>query len=160
MMKTFNPYLYEPDKDVSTCSYESNVSDFDKNKSKECLEDNVRVGDLDWCKCWNCLVGKGEIDCLCCFEIDVLNSKFDTGNISYIIQSKEFGMLCMSETVLKNVLTGVCETRGDHLENTFSNRLLRYAAYKQFIWWVFKQLGKGNRRIIPRVHYGRLGSIF
>ena len=51
MMKTFNPYLYEPDKEVSTCSYESNVSDFDKNKSKECLEDNVRVGDLDWCKC-------------------------------------------------------------------------------------------------------------
>ena len=50
---------------------------------------------------------------------------------------------------LKNVLTELHETRGDHLEDNFSNRSLRYAAYKQLIWWMFKHLGKGNRRIIP-----------
>ena len=49
-MKTFNPYMYELDRDVSTCSDESDVSDFDKNESKECSEDNVRVGNLGWCK--------------------------------------------------------------------------------------------------------------
>ena len=37
----------------------------------------------------------------------------------------------------------------DPIEDNFSNRSLRYAAYKQFIWWVFKKLGKGNRRVIP-----------
>ena len=51
--------------------------------------------------------------------------------------------------MLKNVLTGLHETRGDHVEDNFCNRSLRYAAYKQFIWWVFKHLGKGNRRVIP-----------
>ena len=51
--------------------------------------------------------------------------------------------------MLKNVHTGLHETRGDHLEDNFSNRLLRCAAYKQYIWWVFKHLGKGNRRVIP-----------
>ena len=58
-------------------------------------------------------------------------------------------MLSTIEIVLKNVLTGLHETRGDHLEDNLSNRSLRYAAYKQFIWWVFKHLGKGNRRVIP-----------
>ena len=134
MMKTFNPYMFEPDRDVSTCSDESVVLDFDKNESEECLEDKVRVGNLDWCKCENCLVGKREIDCLCCFEVHALNSTFDTENISCIIQSKEFEMLCTSEIVLKNVLIGLHETRGNHLEDSFSNRSLRYAAYKQFIW--------------------------
>ena len=90
-MKTFNPYMHEPERDVSTCSDESDESDFDKNESRECSEDNVRVGNLDWCKCGNCLVGKREIDCLCCFEVHALNSKFDTESISCIIQSKEFG---------------------------------------------------------------------
>ena len=57
-------------------------------------------------------------------------------------------MLCTSEIVLKNVLTGLHETRGDHVEDNFCDRSLRYAAYKQFIWWVFKHLGKGNMRVI------------
>ena len=67
----------------------------------------------------------------------------------------------MSEIVLKNVLTGLHETRGDHLEDNFSIQSLRYAAYKQFIQWVFKHLGKGNRGVIPScVYYGRLVNIF
>ena len=85
-MKTFNRYIYEPERDASASSDESDVSDLNKNESEECSEDNVRLGILDWCKCGNCLVGKREIDCLCCFEVHALNSKFDTENISCIIQ--------------------------------------------------------------------------
>ena len=55
MMKTFNPYMYKPETNVSTCSDESDVSDFNKNKPEECSEDNVRFGNLDCCKCGNCL---------------------------------------------------------------------------------------------------------
>ena len=83
-MKTLNPYMYEPERGISTCSDELDVSGFDKKESKECSEDNVRVGNLDWCKCRNCLVEKREIGCLCCFEVHALNSKFNTENISYI----------------------------------------------------------------------------
>ena len=67
-------------------------------------------------------------------------------------------MLFMSEIVLKNVLTGLHVTRGDHLENNFSNWSLRYTAYKQFIWWVFKRLGKGNRRFIPLCVLWKIGE--
>ena len=60
-------------------------------------------------------------------------------------------MLCLNKTILKNVLVGLHETRGDPLENykDLQNRSLRFAAYKQFIWWIFQHLGKGNRRVIP-----------
>ena len=82
MMKTFNPYMYKPERDVSTCSNESDVLEFDKIEFEECSEDNLRVGNHDWCKCGNCWVGKREIDCLCCFDVHALNSKFDTEYIS------------------------------------------------------------------------------
>ena len=62
---------------------------------------------------------------------------------------EEFKTLCLDKVVLKNVLTGLHKTRGDPIEDNFSNRSLRCAAYKQFIWWVFKKLGKGNRKVIP-----------
>ena len=53
--------------------------------------------------------------------------------------------------MLKNVLVGLHETRGDPLEKDgkLSNRSLRFVAYKQFIWWVFERLEKNNRRVIP-----------
>ena len=89
IMKTFNPYLYEPERDVSTCSDESHMSDFDKTKSEKWSEDNVRVRNLDWCKCGNCSVGKKETDCFCCFEVHALKNKFDYENVSCIIQSNK-----------------------------------------------------------------------
>ena len=64
LMKIFNCYMYEPKRDISTCPDEPDVSDINKNASEECLEDNVRVGNLDWCKCGNCLVEKRKIECL------------------------------------------------------------------------------------------------
>ena len=59
-----------------------------------------------------------------------------------------------------SVLTGLHETRGDPMEDNFSNRSLRYAAYKQFIWWVFKKLGKGNRTMIPSCALWKIRELY
>jgi len=92
IMKTFNPYLFEPEKEVSDTD-SSNESEIDKNSLKEDYAiENLRVGNIDWCKCGGkCKVEKREIDCLCCQEVHALNSKFDAeNNIACITESKYF----------------------------------------------------------------------
>ena len=164
MMKCFTPYMFEPEKDdvSSISSSSSEVEDEDENdsESKTNLEKSSRVGNLEWCKCGECNIEKREIDCLCCQEVDALNSKFDRENMSCVIKSIEFETLCINKLVLENVLTEQHESRGDHMEKTWSNWSLRYAAYKQFIWWVFKSLGKGNRRVIPSCALWRIRKLY
>ena len=78
-----------------------------------------------------------------------MNEKFDKLAVKCITEAEEFRTLCINKVVLDNVLTGLHDSRGDYLEKITSNRSYHYAAYKQFIWWVYKRLGKGNRRLIP-----------
>ena len=81
MMKTFNPYLYEPEKDVSDTD-SSNESEIDKSSSEEDYSvEKLRVGNNDWCKCGgNCKIEKRNIDCLCCQEVMhlIVNSMLKT----------------------------------------------------------------------------------
>ena len=164
MMKYFTPYMFGPEKDdvsdISSSSSEVEDKDENDSESKTNLEKSSRVGNLEWCKCGECNIEKREIDCLCCQEVDALNSKFDRENMSCVIKSIEFETLCINKLVLENVLTGLHESRGDHMEKTWSNRSLRYAAYKQFIWWVFKSLGKGNRRAFPSCALWRIRKLY
>ena len=94
MMKCFTPYMFEPEKDdvSSISSSSSEVEDEDENdsESKTNLEKSSRVGNLEWCKCGECNIEKREIDCLCCQEVDALNSKFDRENMSCVIKSIQF----------------------------------------------------------------------
>ena len=144
-MKCFTPYMFVPEKDdvSSISSSSSEVEDEDENdsESKTNLKSS-RVGNLEWCKYGECNIEKREIDYLCCQEVDVLNSKFDHENMSCTIKSMEFETICINKLVLENVLTGLHESRGDHMVKTLSNRSLKYAAYKQFICWVFKEIGE------------------
>lgn len=152
VMRTFNPYMYEPEMEVSSVSSsdEQSLSTEASGESEYFdAKDDTRVGHLDWCKCGHCKIETREIDCLCCKEVDALNSKFDNEQMPCITHSEEFKTLCTNKTVLKNVLVAFHETRADPYEEVPENRSFRYAAYKQFIWWVYDHLGRGNRRVIP-----------
>jgi len=54
----------------------------------------------------------------------------------------------LEKVFLENVLTSVHKTRGDFVENR-PNKFYRFAAYTQFIWFVYKLLGRGNCHVIP-----------
>lgn len=150
--------MYEPEKIVSSTS----SSDNDSSNSEPYSVDSVktRIGNLEWCTCSKCQEEKREIDCLCCQEVAALNSKFDTDKIECVTELPEFATLCLTESVLKNVLVGLHVSRGDYLEEQYTNRSLRYASYKQFIWWIFKNLGKGNRRVIPSCVLWKIRNAF
>ena len=74
--------------------------------------------------------------------------------------SKQFQTLYVEKLVLKNVLVGLHEAKGDPLEkeNEIKNRPLRFAACTQFVWWVYHGLGKGNRRVLPSGVLRRIGQ--
>ena len=103
---------------------------------------------------------KKEIDCLCCQEVEALNSKFDRENMSCVIKPIEFETLCINKPVPEKVLTGLYKSRGDQMEKTWSNWSLRYAAYKPFIWQVFKSLGKGNGKVTPSCALQRIRKLY
>ena len=148
MMGNLAPYNYEPEQDISSySSSEDNSSNSDINENKNNLG---RVGNKEWCKCDECKREIRDIDSLCCTEVAAIAEEKFEGK-KCVTLTKEFDLLCVNKTILKNVLIGLHETRGDPLEkdSDIQNRSLRFAAYKQFIWWIFQHLGKGNRRVIP-----------
>ena len=152
-IKNLQPYQFEPDRPDR--SQEENNSEYSSPSEEEESEveinqkkDRIRIGNKDWCSCGYCKEEDREIDCLCCEEVAAIDeTKFQTQNCITLVE--EFKVLCLTKTVLENVLVGLHETKGDPLEKIITNHSLRYAAYKQFIWWVYQKLGKGNRRVIP-----------
>ena len=128
MMKIFNPYMYEPEKEISGVSL-SIETDYSGDSSKE----SSQLENCGTCSCGNRESKKREINCLYCQEVHTLNSQFDNEAVCCVTESKEFGMLFTSGIVLKNVLTRLHESKGDYLNSITCNRSLGYAAYKQFI---------------------------
>jgi len=154
------PYQFEPEKDNATVTVNCET---DKNEGTTEGENNEntaeRIGNLVWCSCSQCSIEKREIDCLCCHEVSAVSEEQFDGK-QCITFTDEFKTICLNKTVLKNVLVGMHETRGDHIEKETSNRSYRYAAYKQFVWWVFQRLGKGNRRVLPSCVIWKIRNCF
>ena len=48
-------------------------------------------------------------------------------------------------------MVGLREAKGGPLEkeNEIKNRSLRFAVFKQFVWWIYQRYWKGNRRVLP-----------
>ena len=95
LMKEFNPYMYEPEKDVSSTSSSEVELDAD-NVDNNDIDGNSRVGSLEWCTCGQCILEKRDIDCLCCQEVAALNEFFDKENVGCITENSEFKTLCLN----------------------------------------------------------------
>ena len=145
------PYQYGPGNDNESSDSASEHDILPNELSSDDEDDaNRRSGNKEWCQCGTCKKEIREIDCLCCQEVATISvDKFESQKC--ITLSQQFKTLCLEKLVLKNVLVGLHETWGDLLEKDgkLSNRSLHFAAYKQFIWWVFERLRKNNRRVIP-----------
>ena len=137
--------MLEPEKDVSSIG---SISESESEEIESERQNKTTVTSLDWSACGNCKTEKREINCLCCQEGDALNGIFHNEQDKHVAMCEEFKIRCLNKVVLKNVSAVLQETRGDLIANDSLNRSLRYTAYKQFIWWVFKKVGKGNKRVI------------
>ena len=61
-------------------------------------------------------------------------------------ETEWFQLFCFNEVGLKNVLSVLNDLEGDSLK--VDNNIFRFAAYKQYTWWVHNFLGKEVTKVI------------
>ena len=69
------------------------------------------------------------------------------GENACITLHDDFSVVCLNRAVLETTLSMLNNLRGDNI--SYANDALRYAAYRQFTWWIHNLLGRGVRRVIP-----------
>lgn len=133
-------YDFDPETSCESDDSESYTnSDDDMNNEYE-----MKVGNTNWCKCNHCKVMNTHEESLCCKD-EVPQEYFELKEC--IIENEDFKVVCLNEAVLKTTLNMLNNLRGNKIE--YGNISLRYAAYRQFTWWIHNRLGKGVRRVIP-----------
>jgi hypothetical protein len=152
-----SPYMYEPslrqNSNDKSCLYSNDTPETStsttnntNNASNEGIDE--RLGNTDWCMCGECRAMDAATDCICCREVTVISEELYE-SFHCISKAPEFLILCCRRSVLENVLACFGNIRGDSISINPENASLRYAAYRQYIWWIYKYLGPKNRRIIP-----------
>ncbi|XP_067045503.1 P2X purinoceptor 7-like [Acropora muricata] len=137
-MAKIEPYSFEPMRDHS----DSKEGELPGNP------EDSRRGNTMWCECQRCAnwENQQERECVCCHEIDEAVAKMsdiyaeglseDDQNaaLQCITEHPSFNTVCLRREVLETAIVGLSQ---------------RYAAYRQFTWWVHDRLGKYVRRVIP-----------
>ncbi|XP_057310668.1 uncharacterized protein LOC130648668 [Hydractinia symbiolongicarpus] len=103
-----------------------------------------------WCLCKNCEVMPSQQECICCHEIDEI--KYAHLNDKHcLLDHPDFVPVVLLKNNLWTALVGLHDrgSRGLSSRNNVSNRSYRYAAYRQFCWFIHTRLGRSVRRVIP-----------
>lgn len=143
-VSTLLGYQFEPEKHVSSSSDDDDsTSDGEYSSDEESFGD-ARIGNTVWCTCGYCKEMDTYEESLCCKE-DVPGDLM--GELKCITYHDDFETVCLNNAVLRTTLSMLNNLRGDNI--TLDNNSFRYAAYRQFTWWIHNRLGKGVRRVIP-----------
>ena len=89
----------------------------------------------DWCTCGICRPMATAEENKCC------------GKVRCVTSFVTFRNICTDRDVLILSIRARCDIRAD--EPNYSTNSYRKAAYRQYILWRYKKLGKGNRRVCP-----------
>eukprot|EP00118_Oscarella_pearsei_P001924 m.312083 g.312083 ORF g.312083 m.312083 type:complete len:137 (+) comp209694_c0_seq1:266-676(+) len=98
-------------------------------------------------------------ECFCCQEMVALNEKLDTG-IECIVEHEDFTIVCLNRAVLRTALIAMSDVAAETISDPLTNRILRLAAYRQFVWWTHRRLGKTIRIILPACVVTRIREEF
>ncbi|XP_077501402.1 P2X purinoceptor 7-like [Amblyomma americanum] len=85
-------------------------------------------------------------DCLCCQEVPEITGKQKRARC--ITTTKKFKDVCLNKAVLEVALARQ-ESRASRNDRGSVNKRMRYAAYRQFVYLVWKRLGRHKREILP-----------
>ena len=88
-----------------------------------------------WCTCSVCHPMPSEEENKCC------------GKVRCVTSYVTFQNTCTDRDVLVLAIWARCDIRAE--EPDYSTNSFRKAAYRQYILWRYKKLGRGNRRVCP-----------
>ena len=88
-----------------------------------------------WCTCGVCRPMPLEEENKCCKKVTCVTS--------YVT----FQNTCTDRDVLIMAIRARCDIRAE--EPNYSTNSFRKAAYRQYILWRYKKLGRGNRKVCP-----------
>ncbi|XP_053373462.1 P2X purinoceptor 7-like [Mercenaria mercenaria] len=123
---------------------------------------NLRMDNLDWCSCSNCIIMRTETENICCREIQNVLTKEEDDNIveECICEHPKFNTLCLDRDVLCVAAITVSSMFRTDLPNPLTDRFFRLTAYRQFTLWIHGKLGRHNRRTIPSCVVRRIRDVY
>ncbi|XP_071854150.1 P2X purinoceptor 7-like [Apostichopus japonicus] len=138
------PYQFEPEADESD-------STTDSEGEPDSHENPRRLLNTDWCKCGNCAVMPSARECRCCHEASAVMEKNaeGEGNSVCITEHQGFQPVCLDPWVLQTASYQYSQHYGGNAREGGVNEKFRHLAYRQFVRWCYKYLGRDVRVVIP-----------
>ncbi|XP_057294324.1 uncharacterized protein LOC130622854 [Hydractinia symbiolongicarpus] len=120
-----SPFMFETERSQSEVTVAIEALKYNVGVKNCNVEAGNRVGNVEWCQCKKCKTMVTETERLCCRDNNDIPDGHFQGH-TCVTNLDEFKMVCLPEPVS-----------------------YRFAAYKQYIWWVYGRLGIGYRKPIP-----------
>ncbi|CAN7944278.1 unnamed protein product [Ixodes pacificus] len=124
------------------------AADNDDGAPPEPPEPSARLDDTRWCRCGRCQLMPTARECVCCLEVPKVASK--AGNRCITDHSDFFGGI-LNPVVLQIAYRMRAMELNDMelIGQRSTHKKYRYVAYRQFVWWIWRRLGRGNRTVLP-----------
>ncbi|XP_057299383.1 P2X purinoceptor 7-like [Hydractinia symbiolongicarpus] len=136
---------------------ESEWVDYETDEEVEEISSNFRtnLAVSTWCKCGNCTLKPTER------ELESFDS-YELSESGCIISYVNFAPIILLKENLWTALVGMHDCESSYLppKDNVPNKAYRYAAYRQFTWWVHVRLGKSVRRVIPSCVVNKIQDTF
>ncbi|OCU00279.1 hypothetical protein XELAEV_18006045mg [Xenopus laevis] len=115
------------------------------------IEENdplIRVGNINWCTCKNCIVMPTKMESICCRENRNTLSLIPEGG-QCVTENEEFTSRCLKKSEIDFIFRVLGTVTRSHTNDPEYNRNLRKMAYRCFTVLAHGYLGAGIRRPIP-----------
>ncbi|XP_057290227.1 P2X purinoceptor 7-like [Hydractinia symbiolongicarpus] len=165
-------FQFEPRKTLKSRS-ESDWVDYETDEEVEEISSNFRtnLAVSTWCNCGNCTLKPTER------ELESFDS-YELSESGCIISYVNFAPIILLKENLWTALVGMHDCESSYLppnleerirysysflqapKDNVPNKAYRYAAYRQFTWWVHVRLGKSVRRVIPSCVVNKIRDTF
>lgn len=155
-----------PDGDLES-SWETCYDDSEEEENILMNKEKERTEDFSWCLCMKCssMSSVGFLtaaECLCCHEIDAASYFNLNVQGNCITENESFKSIVLMRENLWTALVGMHDRESTSLppRDNVPTKTYRYAAYRQFTWWVHNRLGRGVRRRIPSCVLNKIRETF